>query len=285
VTALVHLRTGLLWAWRLGQGSASELVHLKHLLGVLPPLALLVADAAYLDHALYVALRAPRSFLIRMSSRAYLYVTKDVPLPRWKEGVVYYWRQHVQERGGEPLQLRLLRIPGRKVDVWLLTNVLDKKRLGRKLAGQLYRWRWRKEGLFRTYKRIVNKVKLSSRSVRLVHRQAESSLLAVQLLLAQGLQAVRRGQGGEFMACSARKVLVAMRQEIVRVIGQGLGPRQWQDYQRRLEQATVEQRQRTSKKERRVWPRRTPHKPPKPPRMRVLTEEEKINLEKKLHAA
>ncbi len=27
VTALVHLRTGLLWGWRLGKGTASELVH------------------------------------------------------------------------------------------------------------------------------------------------------------------------------------------------------------------------------------------------------------------
>jgi hypothetical protein len=28
VTALVHLRTGLLWGWRLGKGTASERGHL-----------------------------------------------------------------------------------------------------------------------------------------------------------------------------------------------------------------------------------------------------------------
>jgi hypothetical protein len=286
VTALVHLRTGLLWSWRLGKGTASELVHLKHLLAVLPPTALLVADAAFLDYQLYAALMgAGRSFLIRMSSRACLYVDAEVPLERFREGLVYYWPLHVRERGQPPLRLRLLRIKGHKADVWLLTDVLDRQRLGRKAAGQLYRWRWRNEGLFRIYKRTINKVKLSCRSVRAVHREAEGSLLAVQLLLAQGLRAVRRGARGAEVACSARGVLVAIRQEIMRVVGQGLGPRQWQDYERRLGQARVEERERRSAKERRPWPRRKPHKPPKPPRIRVLSDALKARLAKELNAA
>ena len=53
------------------------------------------------------------------------------------------------------------------------------------MAGQFYPWRWENEGLFRTYKRTVSKVKLVSRTVRLVHRELEGSLLAVQLMLAQ----------------------------------------------------------------------------------------------------
>ena len=39
---------------------------------------------------------------------------------------------------------------------------------------------------FRTYKRTLGKVKLQSRTVALVHREVEGSLLAVQLLLTQG---------------------------------------------------------------------------------------------------
>ena len=36
VTALVHLSLGLLWSWRLGNGTASEREHLRHLLATLP---------------------------------------------------------------------------------------------------------------------------------------------------------------------------------------------------------------------------------------------------------
>src|SRR5262249_8417467 len=47
VTALVHLRLGVPWAWRIGKGTASERSHLLQMLDLLPPKALLVADAGY----------------------------------------------------------------------------------------------------------------------------------------------------------------------------------------------------------------------------------------------
>ena len=71
-----------------------------------------------------------------------------------------------------------------KHDVWLLTDVLDPARLSAATAARFYRWRWRNEGVFRIYKRTVNKLKLSGRTVRQVHREAELSLLATQILLA-----------------------------------------------------------------------------------------------------
>src|SRR5207253_4583895 len=82
-----------------------------------------------------------------------------------------------------------------EADVWLITNVLEPERLPRRIASKFYRWRWRNEGLFRTYKRTLGKVKLVSRTVAMVHRELEGSLLAVQLLLAQGTVAVH--QAGE----------------------------------------------------------------------------------------
>jgi Transposase DDE domain len=286
VTALVHLRTGLLWAWRLGQGTASELVHLKHLLAVLPAAALVVADAAFLDYDLYASLMdSGRSFLVRMSSRAYLYTDRERPLDRFREGLVYYWPQHVRERGLPALQLRLLRLPGGRHGVWLLTNVLERQRLSRAAAGQLYRWRWRNEGLFRAYKCTLKKMKLWGQTVRQVHREAEGSLLAVQLLLAQGTLAVQRGTRGAELLCSLRGVLRAVRQEMTRIMGQNLGPRQWQDYCRRLEEARLERRRRRSPKVRRPWPRRKPHKEPKPPRIHVLPPDLKARIQKELKDA
>ena len=47
VTALVHLRSGVLWAWQLGRSTASERQHLRCLLKTLPAGALVVADAGF----------------------------------------------------------------------------------------------------------------------------------------------------------------------------------------------------------------------------------------------
>jgi hypothetical protein len=47
VTALVHLTTGIPWAWWLGRGNASEHDHLRRMIPTLPGRALVVADAGY----------------------------------------------------------------------------------------------------------------------------------------------------------------------------------------------------------------------------------------------
>src|SRR3954464_10718996 len=74
VTAFVHLSTGLLWSWQLGPGTADERVHLMRMLRTLSPLALIVADAAYMGYELaWAILRSQRSFLLRVSSRNQVY--------------------------------------------------------------------------------------------------------------------------------------------------------------------------------------------------------------------
>ena len=280
VTALVHLRHGLLWGWRLGRGTASERHHLLHLIPLLPTRTLLVADAGYVGYEVARALLGSRkSFLIRMSSAVNLYVDRVVPMERFREGVVYYWPNKIAAQGLPALRLRLIRLRARRVknDVWLLTNVLDAERLSVKQAGQFYRWRWENEGLFRTDKRTLAKVKLVSRTVRLVHREAESSLLAVQLLLAQGAAALRPASGtGEPAVSSARQVL----REIRREMRAAQARRMRTGFRERLAQATRERRSRTSAKSSRVWPRRTPHTAPKPPQLLRLTKSQKARIER-----
>jgi Transposase DDE domain len=266
VTAVVHLGLGLLWSWRLGKGTASEREHLRHLVATLPRGALVVADAGYVGYRLLAALQAAGlSFLVRLSSRAPLYVPEKAPQKRYHEGLVYYWPQRVQQLDLPPLPVRLLRIRGDRIDVWLLTNVLDEHRLPRKTAGKFYRWRWRNEGLFRSYKRTLGKVKLMSRSVAQVHREAEGSLLATQLLLAQAALALQTTTAVRIVLPSARKVLLEIRAEIRDVTGMYLGPRQRRTYLQRLAQARWRQRCQRSGKVRRRWPGRKDHKPPGPP--------------------
>ncbi len=278
VTALVHLRWGVPWAWRFGKGTASEREHLGSLLRVLPRLALLVADAGYFGFRLAEQLVRHRvMFLLRMSSNVTLYTREQVRLERYREGEVYYWPSRKdQKRGTGPLHLRLIRIRAkhRRHDVWLLTNVLDKQQLSHALAGRMYRWRWQNEGCFRTYKRTLKKVKLVSRTIRLVHREAEGSWLALQLLLAQGILAqtqrltapsLSASACDQEIKCSPSKILSAIREEI------NSAPRRRRPkYEARLLQAQAERRQRTSAKVSRVWPRRKPHLAPKPPKLRKL---------------
>jgi hypothetical protein len=284
VTAFVHLGLGLLWSWRLGLGTADELLHLRQMLVTLSPQALIIADAAYIGYELFQAiLLTRRSFLVRMSSKVHLYTAERTELATWSEGLVYYWPVYVQEQGRPPIPCRLIRVPAKgqaKHDVWLLTNILDPARLSAKTAAKFYRWRWRNEGIFRIYKRTINKIKLSSRTVRLVHREAEASLLAVQLLLAHADLALRVPHSAGEPAISPRKVLLTIRQELKGEVKPGAG-----SYRRRLEGCRAEAREQTSPKACREWPRRKPYQPPAPPKLHSLTDEQKALIQKHLRAA
>jgi Transposase DDE domain len=282
VTAVVHLTTGVPWSWWLGKGNASERDHLRRLLPSLPERALIVADAGYNGYDLATAILASRaSFLIRMSSKVDLFVDRAVDPTRFEQGQVTYWPHQARKRGHPPLRLRLIRVRGRRkgpgktrrVDVWLLTNV-GADRMPSAQAASFYRLRWENEGLFRTYKRSLSKVHLVGRTVRSVHREAYGSLLACQLLLAQGAWALRQARDAKsanVSPCSARQALLVIRSELKAA----MRPDRRLSYLHRLSRCSRDRRERTSAKQKREWPRRTPHKPPKPPRLLTMNEKEK----------
>ena len=284
VTAFVHLSTGLLWSWWLGKGDASERSHLLQLLETLPAMALIITDAGYTGFEVTAALmQAQVFFLIRVSSKVRLYTLEEKPLENWREGEVYYWPDEEQKQCRPPLKVRLIRVqnPGCKKPVWLLTNVLDSKKLSVEMASKFYKMRWENEGFFRTYKRTLGKVKLQSRTVRLVHREAEGSLLAVQLLLAQGALGMLSLARLRCAMSSPRMVLREIRREIQDCIR----GRRRQTYRQRLNKTQRERRNRTSEKEKRVWPGRKPHQPPGDPNVLTMTHAQKALLEKVLPAA
>lgn len=270
VTALVHLRTGLLWSWRLGKGYSRERDHLKTMLSTLPAFALIVADAGFNGYDLAGAItQAGASFLIRMSGKDRLYTEQAIAIEKFSEGEVLLWTQQAQKERLRPVRVRLIRIRAKdKRDVWRLTNVLDSKRLTAEMASRYYRWRWENEGLFRTFKRTLAKVRLQSRTVRLVHREAEGALLATQILLAQGARSLGSGSNKKQpQRCSPRKVLLVIRDVILGKIG----IREKEAYRKRMAKALREDRKRTSSKVKREWPVRAQHKPQKPPRFLTMT--------------
>ena len=167
------------------------------------------------------------------------------------------------------------------MDVWLFTNVEDPKQLPLETAGTCYRWRWENEGFFRTYKRTLKKVTLMSRTLRQVHREAEASMIATQLLLCQGAWAMPAPQKGSLpVMCSPRGVLLEARRDIS---ARSKEPRE--PFSERIARAQREQRVRTSAKQKREWPRRKDHKPPHPPLLLTLTDEQKMKIQQHLQAA
>jgi len=112
-------------------------------------------------------------------------------------------------------------------------------------------------------------MKLLSRTLREVHREAEASMIATQLLLVQGARALPRAKAEEEprVMCSPRKVLLEIRRELRgRLAWRGRGR-----FSDRLKECCREKRTRTSAKAARSWPRRKDHKPPGPPTILTLT--------------
>src|SRR5262249_38933072 len=271
VTALVHVATGLLWAWQIGLGTASEHFHLLTLLRTVPSTTLVVADANFVGYNLFnTIMNQQLHFLVRASSYVYCYTDRHVRLERFREGLVWYWPAWAQRQKLLPLRLRLICIRGPKVKVWLLTNVLDPARLSHAAASQIYRWRWQNEGFFRTYKRTASKCKLRSRTVALIHREVEGSLLAVQLLLAHGTAALPTQPRSLVLRPSPRQVLCAVRQDLQHQIATHLGRRQQQTYRQRLQQVQRDERRRQGDKTRRHWPRRRPQRVPAAPILHMM---------------
>jgi hypothetical protein len=138
--------------------------------------------------------------------------------------------------------------------------------------------RWESECFFKTYKRVVKDIRLESRTTAMVAREAEGSLLACQLLLAQGalaLQAggVRAGRDGD--KCSAAGVLREIRREFAACAV----PPPRMSFARRLHGCGRDRGPRTSAKVRKDHPRRKKHQMPAPPRLKVLDDERRGRIE------
>jgi hypothetical protein len=126
-------------------------------------------------------------------------------------------------------------------------------------------------------------VKLLSHTVVQVHREAESSLLAVQMVLAHGVLALPEGGEAGSVLPSARAVLVEIRAELRNVTGRYLGARQRRTYLERLQEAQCPRwRRQRHNQVRRPWPGRKDHKPPKLPKLRKMGTDLKKLLKKTL---
>ena len=183
MTLLIHLGTGLPWAFEVDRGDSSERHHLKHMLGCLPAMALLIADAGYCGYDLWwLMMHLRQAFLIRVGSNVTLIKgLQDAGLDVWNpkgSDRVYLWPKNMHRRW-PPLELRLIELTDNKHSIYLVTNVLDDKKLSGQEAAEFYKMRWGIELWFRSMKQTMEARELHSHAP--VQAKEEMSWTAMSL--------------------------------------------------------------------------------------------------------
>lgn len=161
-TVLFHLALGLVWQWRLGPSNSSEREHLLEMIGSLPKLALIVADAGFVGYEFWKAvMESGRHLVVRVGANVKL--LSKLGYNERKGNLVYLWPGEQQKNGNAPLVLRLVVINTGRETMYLVTTVLDVEKLSDQEVAKIYSERWLVEVFFRNFKQTYGKTKLLSR--------------------------------------------------------------------------------------------------------------------------
>jgi hypothetical protein len=277
VTSIVEVHTGLLWDWRIDTGRAAEKDHLIQMAPSLPAETLLLGDGNFVGYPIWSKLHeSGQSFLIRVGGNVSL-LTRLWPNAalRRERNIVYAWPKKHQDRVA-PLTLRLIRIGSGKNAVFLLTNILDSRRLSKRTAGMIYRLRWGVELFYRTLKRTLGYAKLRSKAGRRARIELEWALITMTIVAMLGIDALGRRRRDP-RRLSPASLIRTLRASLLR--GGSERPR-WADVplQQALGTAIKDDYQRHSAKRSRHRPitRNTPYPLAlKPPRLRAATGQER----------
>ena len=265
LVALLHLASGVIWAFDRDRADGCERSMLRGMLGELPTRSLIVADAGFPGFELMRSiLAAGHHFVLRAGANVRLLDALGLDA-REHGGIVYLWPARVQKRREKPIVLRMLRVrDGRGREMCLLTSVLDHAGLSDDAMCEIYRRRWGIEICYRELKQTLGHRKLASANP--MHAWVELDWLVMSQwamqVLELGVAQVRRGVAGvlhvvrEVMNCCATWT----RRTSLR---------------RLLREATRQDRsQRTSAKQKRHWPKRPRGHPTGLPLARTATPEE-----------
>lgn len=280
VTAVVEVHTGLPWDWRIGEARSSEREHLSQMIDELPADALLLADAHYIGFPIWSQLCAKgQPFLIRVGGNVHLLtgLWPDAEVARERD-IVYVWPKKLRKTSA-PLKLRLIKVGTADKAVYLLTNVLDSKRLSKKAAGKIYRLRWGVELFYRTLKRTLGCAKLRSKAARRARIELEWTLVALTIVMLLGIDATvkrRRDPCKLSPAQLIRTLRVALRSETV------YGPRACAALHRALGRCLRDNYQRKASKQsrHRIITSNTPNTKIKPPIVQKATTQDQQEARK-----
>lgn len=269
LTTILHMGTGLPWAFRIGPGTDSERNHLRDLLGLLPARALLVADAGFVGYDLLTAiLQGGSQFLIRVGSNVTL--LKELGFAHVQaDNTVYLWPDRHRKNDLPPLVLRLIQLHDGRKPVFLLTSVPDGGSLSDSQAGVLYRMRWGIEVFYRSLKQTL--ARRTMRSGAPPQAQCELAWAVMGLwMLAMMTVGQIVAAGGDPLALS---VATALRQTRLAIRHGPRSPKA-RILLGHLWLAVKDAYVRNTSKKARDWPHKKKDKPPGLPRIEIATQEQ-----------
>jgi len=167
--------------------------------------------------------------------------------------------------------LRLLVLPAGTKKVYLLTDVLDRRRLSLGSAATLYRMRWGVEVFYRSCKQTLARRKMLSHAPGQAQRELEWAVLGIWLLGLLSVAALA-GRGGDPLSWSVALARRWVRQALRRALGGGRSPLSLEG---QLAAATQDGYARPGSKEARDWPHKKRQKPPGEPRVAPATAEQR----------
>ena len=181
ITMMWHMSLRLPWTWRLGPSNSSERGHVMEMLAQeeFPEDTLFCGDAGFVGYDFWKAiLDSGGQFLIRVGGNVNL-LSETADVKRLGGGVVLCWPKDKMNSGEKPLRLRLIRVKVGNTKMWMLTSVLDGKRLPPKTIIQYYKMRWGGEVEYRGLKQTNDKGTLCCRNSARVYAELDWSIRAM----------------------------------------------------------------------------------------------------------
>jgi len=166
ITIMWHMGLRLPWTWRLGPSNSSERAHVMEMLEKeeFPENTLFCGDAGFVGYPLWNAIAtAGQDFLIRVGANVNL-LSEKADIKKRGGGIVLCWPKGKMNSGFPPLRLRLIRVKVGKTKMWMLTSVLNPKKLTKRKIIRYYEMRWGIEVEFRGLKQTIDKHKLRCRN-------------------------------------------------------------------------------------------------------------------------
>jgi hypothetical protein len=265
LTLLWHVASGLPWAWRSGPAGSSEREHWRQMLGELPAMALIAADAGFVGYEiLRDVIDSGRHVLVRVGSHVRL--LRKLGWTKETAGTVYLWPDAAARQNGPPLVLRLVVALGGKHPVYLVTSI-SQDRLSDAKVVEVYRRRWGIELFFRHLKQTFQRRKLRSLQANNARVELEWSLVGLWCVALYAQQELA-GEGINPAQLSIAGALRAFR----RTLRDYLHPAQRKRFlATSLHRALRDPYQRKDKTSR-DYPRKKQHDPPpKKPKIRIAT--------------
>jgi hypothetical protein len=241
-----------------------------------PDNTLYCGDAGFVGYPLWSSiLAAGGDFLVRVGANVNL-LSENANFKKLGGGLVLCWPKDKVASGEPPLRLRLVQVTVGKTKMWMLTSVLDERKLTVAQIVSYYKMRWGIEVEFRGLKQTIDKHKLRCRNSDRLLAELDWSLrgMAIAELIALSQQLPAKSKPNDRSLAETLRVLRRSMRNLDKTTGLDSGLMQ------ELSKAFVQRYRNRTDKRARYRPKNPDKKPLGDPVVRKLSIEEREKLRK-----